>query len=533
MSPPSPELLARLFPIPSAPPSDVPTRVFGVSSQSTEILLKCLKDNHEKFHVFFNDRGFHNHTSHHLLAIFALGATGKVIESAYDRNAEIQRPAYDSPMSITESNFFEHLGKEDNYNAYLNFFSYTLAEKDVDIGEVLERFIFSEKYNFDKTSKGDDKPHPEMLNRFLAGLLHPIIHTGYGVEFGLRGILAEGLAMASVHPAEASKLIPESFFDFESNSAVSYITSMLPRLSLQQSSAISEFGAMGSGGHLLAIMARMLKDPRLDSEKHDLSSPDLGDKYFNVLSQSGDIVREYAEQWDFRLTGDAASDTAILNAKIEEIFWAHVLIYGVGGWSEKGFLADFVNMHLVTSAIFMSNFVAVLKKPSSKKTLLRSYVSLSLGWWVSRGRPGFAITNFYEATGGFDPDDAAQSEVPGPQPTPNEKALKIGGKPNLLPNPWYSILQTTLTHPNEHLCKLQRSLALADSLYGSRAAGHFEHLKSLSEFDVGVGAGKVGFEGIEKLDGSLFIRVARLTADRLGWMREGQEEQGWDFVGLA
>ena len=66
------------------------------------------------------------------------------------------------------------------------------AEKEVDIGEVLERFIFSEKYNFDKTRQGEEKAHPQMLNRFLAGLLHPIIHTGYGVEFGLRGILAEG-----------------------------------------------------------------------------------------------------------------------------------------------------------------------------------------------------------------------------------------------------------------------------------------------------------------------------------------------------
>lgn len=31
-----------------------------------------------------------------------------------------------------------------------------------------------------------------MLNRFLAGVLHPIIHTGYGAEFGLPGMLVEG-----------------------------------------------------------------------------------------------------------------------------------------------------------------------------------------------------------------------------------------------------------------------------------------------------------------------------------------------------
>lgn len=31
-----------------------------------------------------------------------------------------------------------------------------------------------------------------MLSRFIGGLLHPLIHTGYGAEFGLLGMSAEG-----------------------------------------------------------------------------------------------------------------------------------------------------------------------------------------------------------------------------------------------------------------------------------------------------------------------------------------------------
>jgi hypothetical protein len=27
------------------------------------------------------------------------------------------------------------------------------------------------------------------------------------------------------------------------------------------------------------------------------------------------------------------------------------------------------------------------------------------------------------------------------------------------------------------------------------------------------------------------VRVAKLTADRLGWMREGQEKREWDYAG--
>ena len=32
----------------------------------------------------------------------------------------------------------------------------------------------------------------KMLSRFLAGVLHPLIHVGYGAEFGLLGMFAEG-----------------------------------------------------------------------------------------------------------------------------------------------------------------------------------------------------------------------------------------------------------------------------------------------------------------------------------------------------
>ena len=42
----------------------------------------------------------------------------------------------------------------------------------------------------------------------------------------------------------------------------------------------------------------------------------------------------------------------------------------------------------------------------------------------------------------------------------------------------------------------------------------------------------VGLEGAEVLDGTLFIRVAGLTADRMGWMKEGQETQFWDRMGF-
>ena len=59
--------------------------------------------------------------------------------------------------------------------------------------EVLEKYVFSREFNFDGKLK--DEEQPRMLDRFVSGLLHPFIHTGYGYEFGLPGIVAEGTAL--------------------------------------------------------------------------------------------------------------------------------------------------------------------------------------------------------------------------------------------------------------------------------------------------------------------------------------------------
>jgi len=88
------------------------------------------------------------------------------------------------------------------YDAYLEYFSEYL--RDHSPNEAFERFVLSSSSNFnpdlpandvrDVKNVGDEgKKHPEMLNRLLAGLLHPFIHFGYGFEFGLPGQVAEGL----------------------------------------------------------------------------------------------------------------------------------------------------------------------------------------------------------------------------------------------------------------------------------------------------------------------------------------------------
>jgi hypothetical protein len=51
-----------LFPVP--PESTlplVPSRWPGVSASSSSTLIECVKDDFEKYHVFFNDKHFHKY----------------------------------------------------------------------------------------------------------------------------------------------------------------------------------------------------------------------------------------------------------------------------------------------------------------------------------------------------------------------------------------------------------------------------------------------------------------------------------------
>lgn len=159
-------------------------------------------------------------------------------------------------------------------------------------------------------------------------------------------------------------------------------------------------------------------------------------------------------------------------------------------------------MHLVTSALLLPSLLDLLS-PSSAAALLRTYFALSLIVYISRGRAPFPVADFY----------AAVAEFPrGPNPPPEFAPNTLPPQNN--PNPWHQIIQTTLVHPDEHLCKLQRALLHFAQLYGGTASGTFA---------------KGGFAA---LDGCLFVRVAGLTADRLGWMREGQKLRGWDRSGF-
>ena len=117
-----------------------PLRQAGWNHESTREVLALLKDNHRRWHIFFNQKGFHkyvytpqacgsflrphySHATHHLLAIYAMGANPLLLKGAYETHVAYQRPAFPSPeteeharaetkLVIDQSNWKEYLGDE-------------------------------------------------------------------------------------------------------------------------------------------------------------------------------------------------------------------------------------------------------------------------------------------------------------------------------------------------------------------------------------------------------------------------------------
>ena len=58
---PPPDIAESLFPVPTRFPPSVlsPHTLPGVSPEADQALLEVLKHNHQNYHIFFNDRGFH------------------------------------------------------------------------------------------------------------------------------------------------------------------------------------------------------------------------------------------------------------------------------------------------------------------------------------------------------------------------------------------------------------------------------------------------------------------------------------------
>ncbi|KAJ7252343.1 hypothetical protein B0H12DRAFT_1219366 [Mycena haematopus] len=435
--------------------ADTPARWPGSTPESTAAAVKYLQQDYQQHHGFFNYRGAHNHTPFHILVEWSLGGNAEHLEAIWNQHVALERSAYRSPGSITAQTFFNHLGDEEYYQGYLYFFSDLVLQKPVHA--VVEEWIFSSKANF-------DGQQPEMLNRLLAGILHPLLYLGYGLEFSLPGLVAEGLAQAAVHKIKSSVLLPRSMFDTSSG--------------------------YRSGTHAFSIVSRILRDRQFND--FGLGSFDAVEERFGVS------IQRYAADW----VVDGTNPEEV-RKKVRELTFLNVMIYVVGGWRDgEGFhKAEFTLMHLLTSSMTLTSYMAVLTSPASKSLLLRAYFTRSLAYYISRGRPKLPVRSFFSAP--------ILTDFPGPSPYPSDESVY---PQHTTPNLWLQIIQSALVHPDDHLSKVQRTLAHYGSLYGNVPSGEFAGTE---------------LEGSELIDGTLFVRTAALTMEWMGRIREGEPARYW------
>jgi len=463
-----------------------------------------------------------SHTSHHLLAVFALGAPVASFDTIFNVHVDRTRPALKSPGNISKENFYEHLGKKSYYDSYLHYFHNVILEKGATAA--IEEYVFARGANVDEN--GSDKSPRKMFNRLFARLYHPMIYIGYGLEFGIPGLVAEGLAQTAVHSPEVPSLIPSSLFESQDGSGDS-VTRLTSRLStLLMNTTLGKTAPTGitagqqpvSGVHAFTVLARILQDDAFTASSlglAPLANPaDNPLHYSKVAELVSQKILAHAEDWIV----DGSNDEE-LQSKIEELCWMNALLYGVGGWSGRKdaingkFIADFFMMHMVTSSLFLCSFVPYLS-PSSTVLLLRTYFLTSLTWWISRGRPPLPIREFYESV----------SDTPVIQGIDDVKPSKSTLSPETVtPNPWLQIIQMSIVHTDDHLCKIQRALAHFARQYGERPAGHFA---------ASTRVGDATLDGVELLDGTLFLKIASLTAEKVAAVKEAHDPFYWDLKGF-
>lgn len=156
------------------------------TEEASKKVSELLQEDLEKHHVFFNKDGFHNHISHHLLALYGTGAGASSLQLGYNNNTDYQRPTLPPHEQVIEElkswdHAKKYLGQEKYYPDFLRFFQKEIENRGYE--EVLNEYVF----------KGDETAD-ELFSRLFAGFLHPVIQLMYGLEWHQPAIVAMALA---------------------------------------------------------------------------------------------------------------------------------------------------------------------------------------------------------------------------------------------------------------------------------------------------------------------------------------------------
>ncbi|KAJ5280315.1 hypothetical protein N7478_005687 [Penicillium angulare] len=331
------------------PVKDAGVFSFEVQEDAARVASQVLQEDMEKHHVFFNQEGFHNHIVHGILTIYALGGSAEDIQAHYDRNKSYQRRPYPTNQDTVKAmeditKFQQYLGKGAEYANFLAFFQYAIDTKGV--GEVLQEYVFA----------GDDRAE-SMLCRLFGGLIHPLIHLGFGLEFNQPAIVAQGLAQAAVH----EEWMGRQFF--------------LPAEELA--------GGIGKPGKktLLQLLNEIQSDQAL---KSSVRWSDVNKIRDGILVRAPQQMLDYAAQY-------SVSKDQVPH-RLADMINTVVYYASAAQRPDKEIKFDFFFIHCVNSSIFFSKIMDLpYIDDKAKLRLLEWKGRMDLVMYVSRNSPNLPL----------------------------------------------------------------------------------------------------------------------------------------------
>jgi hypothetical protein len=324
------------------------------SNEATQTASKFLQQNHDDYHIFFNKEGFHNHIAHHLLTVWALRGTVEDLRQAYGDNKSYQRPQMRPDEAVIdrlqdEAFFASYLGPEDHYSTFLNFFQREIEKSSWQ--EVLQTYLLA-----------GDKRANDMLARLYAGVLHPIIHLGFGIEFDQPAIIAEALAQAACHDV----WIADYFLPAE-----------------EAANKVTDLDSLPS-------IVQLLDEMRADKELFDAPRWADGNKIRDgIMKRAGDCMLSYAARVRVKPEALAEKTAEMTNA---------AAYYTAGAQrSDKAIKYDFFFIHNVNCSIFFSSFLKQdWLSDADKVRLLEWKIRIDLVMYVSRKSPEIRLQDIRE-----------------------------------------------------------------------------------------------------------------------------------------
>jgi hypothetical protein len=232
-------------------------------------------------------------------------------------------------------------------------------------------------------------------------------------------------------------------------------------------------------------------------------------------ARAAELSRIYGK-WSIDTTLTGAAADAEFASKVDECFWQATLLLGATGTSNQPG-HDFFVMHALTSAMCLPSMLAILPDPVHKVQLLQGYVRGTALLILLRGRPRIDVPLLMSYT--EFPHPPAATQPSGTMQTMGDP--RVAGETN----PWLAILQNALHHKESHVIKTVRALYYCAQRYGGTPPGAFIGAcdEDGAETHVGIGA----------VDGTVFVRLAGVVSDVLGWVSYGAKEGDWDLSDLG